>query len=227
MPDPRDWEVRRRRGIWRTAARRNGGVTAVLLDIGGVVIPTLFESVDLPGFPRGPLDDEPDYARVERGETSERAYWEALDAREPDIDVGSLWRCCSYVRGEMLSVIAALLSRLRVVAFTNDMGHWFGDRWRERFPELDAFDEVIEASTLGALKPKPEAYLRAADHLGEQPARCLLVDDQQVNLDGAAAVGMHTQLFDVRRPQESAAALLSRLAVPREERSRVFTLGAL
>jgi putative hydrolase of the HAD superfamily len=224
LPDLRDWEVRRRRGIWRTAARRNGGVTTVVLDLGGVVLPTLFESVDLPGFPRGPLEDDAEYARVERGEASERDYWAGVGQRRPDLDIGRLQRCCTHVRGEMMTAIAAMLSRLRVVALTNDMSHWFGEReqWLERFPELGALDAVLEATRLGALKPAPEAYLRAAAAIGEEPRHCLLVDDLQANLDGAERVGMRTQPFDVRDPARSTADLLARLAIPAHQPPRVF-----
>lgn len=227
LPDLHDWQVQRRRAIWRSAARRKGRVGTVMLDIGGVVIPTLFESVELPGFPRGPLADEPDYARVEAGEVSERDYWETVATRRPELDIGALWRSCSYVRAEVRAAIAAMLSRVRVVALTNDMSHWFGDGWLARFPELSAFDAVVEAAKLGALKPAPEAYVRAAEAVGEAPTGCLLVDDQPVNLEGAERVGMRTLVFDVRRPRESAAELLRSLAIPAHDVPRVFTIPSL
>ena len=102
---------------------------------------------------------------------------------------------------------------MRVVAFTNDMAHWFGDDWPERFTELDHFDQVVEASKLGVLKPAPESFARAAQAIGDEPARCLFVDDLPVNLDGAAAVGMATLHFDVRDPGASIARMLDRLRV--------------
>lgn len=225
LPDLRDWQVQRRRGIWRSAALRKGRVTTVVLDIGGVVIPTLFESVALAGFPRGPLDDDPDYLRVERGEMTERCYWDAVAAYDPELDLGTLWRSCSYVRVEMRAAIAAMLSRLRVVALTNDMSHWFGERWIERFPELSCFDAVVEAGQMGLAKPEPEAYLRAAATIGEEPSNCLLVDDQPVNLAGAERVGMRTQAFDVRAPRASTTELLKRLAIPASPPPRTFAIA--
>ena len=81
-----DWAVRRRRALWRAAGARAGGragragraPAAVLLDMGGVVIPTLFESVAVAGFPGGPFRGEAEYAAVERGELAERDYWARL-----------------------------------------------------------------------------------------------------------------------------------------------------
>jgi len=230
--DLEDWAVRRRRSVWRAAGARATGrgagraPAAVLLDMGGVVIPTLFESVAVPGFPGGPLGDEPEYAAVERGELPERDYWARLAERRPDLDVGALWRACSRVRVEVRAALRLLAGRVRLVAFTNDMAHWFGPDWPGRFPELAAFDQVVEAARLGVLKPDPEAFRLAAAEVGEPPERCLFVDDLAVNLDGAAAVGMATMLFEVRDPGGSIAALVARLGLDPEPPAgrRVFSL---
>jgi FMN phosphatase YigB (HAD superfamily) len=218
-----DWAVRRRRAVWRAAGARAVGPAgtrgvgrvpgAVLLDMGGVVIPTLFESVAVAGFPGGPFRGEAEYAAVERGELLERDYWARLAERRPDLDVGALWRDCSRVRGEVRAAMGALAGRVRLVAFTNDMAHWFGPDWPGRFPELAGFDQVVEAARLGVLKPDPEAFRLAAAEIGEAPERCLFVDDLAVNLEGAAAVGMQTLLFEVRDPAGSVAALLARLGI--------------
>lgn len=184
-----------------------------MLDMGGVIIPTLFESVAVDGFPAGPLAGEEPYARVERGDVPERDYWAALADRRPDLDVGALWRACSRVRTEWRTTVGALAGRVRLVAFTNDMTHWFGADWPSRFPELAAFDRILEAARLGAMKPDPEAFRRACAALGEAPQRCLFVDDLAVNLDGASAAGLQTMLFDVRDPGSSVAALGARLGV--------------
>lgn len=183
-------------------------VTAVLLDIGGVVIPSLFESTAVPGFPAGPLGSDPAWEAVERGGLSERAYWAEVARRHPQVDVGQLWRACSQVRAEMREVVALLGRRVRVVAFTNDMGHWFGADWETRLTSLtELFDAVLEGTRLGALKPDPEAFRRAAAAIAEPPGRCLFVDDLDVNCAAARGAGMQALLFDVRRPAASVAAL--------------------
>lgn len=234
--DPDDWDVRRRRTLRRLAAARSVGadpgrsLTTVVLDMGGVVIPTLFETAAARQFPAGPLTGEPDYRAVEAGDVPERDYWAQLAQRRPDLDIGELWRSCSYVRREIRALLGRVAGRFRIVAFTNDMAHWFGDDWPDRFPELRSFDAILEARRLGVLKPDPEAFRRAAEAVGERPCRCLFVDDLAANLDGAAAAGMLTELFDVVDPADSVARLLRRLelvgpAVPgAAEPPRVFRL---
>ncbi|MGD9985408.1 HAD-IA family hydrolase [Pseudonocardia sp.] len=190
--------MQRRQALRRTRP----ALTTVVLDMGGVVIPTLFERVRVPSFPAGPFSDaarpDAEYAKVENGQLPERDYWAQLTARHPELDIGELWRNCSVVREEMTGLLQRIGGRVRVAAFTNDMAHWFGTDWPSRFPVLRAFDMILEASVLGVMKPDPEAFHAAAAALGEDPRRCLFVDDLAANLGGAAAVGMHTQLFDVR-----------------------------
>lgn len=217
--EPDGWDVRRRRSLRRLAAARGGGVapdrflTTVVLDMGGVVIPTLFETAAAPRFPAGPLAGEPDYRAVESGQVAERDYWARLAERRPDLDIGALWRSCSYVRREIRALLGRLAGRVRVVAFTNDMAHWFGDDWPDRFPELRTFDAILEARTFGVQKPDPEAFRRAAREVGEPPDRCLFVDDLAANLDGARAAGMPVEAFDVVDPAGSVARLLGRLGL--------------
>ena len=216
-----------RAGRRQALRRTRTTVSTVLLDMGGVVIPTLFESTAVPGFPAGPTGDDAEYRAVEQGREQERDYWARLARRRPDLDIGALWRDCSYVRAEVVGLLRILAGRVRVVAFTNDMAHWFGPDWPGRFPELAGFDQVVEAAKLGVLKPDPEAFRRCAAEIGEAPERCLFVDDLAVNLDGAAAVGMQTLLFEIRDPAASVAALLARLGLdpgPPSRPGRVFRI---
>lgn len=212
----------------RQALRRiRPTVTTVVLDMGGVVIPTLFERVRLPTFPSGPFSDasrpDPSYKKVEQGGMQERDYWARLAERHPELDIGELWRSCSVVRAEVDGLLERLGGRVRVTAFTNDMSHWFGPDWPTRFPVLQAFDTILEASVLGVLKPDPAAFRAAADALGEDPCRCLFVDDLAANLEGAAAIGMHTELFDVRDPAASMDRVATRLGLPDSSPRRVFS----
>ena len=215
--DPAAWDVRRRRAVRRAAGTRTADpdsprrVSVLLLDVGGVVIPSLFESVSLAGFPSGPLSGEPAWGMVQRGETTERDYWAVVAAERPGLDVAGLWRACSQVRDELRRSLDALAERVRLVAFTNDMAYFFGEAWPERFPEMQAFDVIVEAARLGVHKPDPEAFLAAAAWVGERPDRCLFVDDLQANLDGAKRAGMHTRLFDVRDPGGSVRRVLEDL----------------
>jgi putative hydrolase of the HAD superfamily len=206
---------RRRRALRRTRT----SIGTVLLDMGGVVIPTLFESSAVPGFPAGPTGPDAEYAAMERGAEQEREYWARLARRRPDLDIGALWRDCSYVRVEVVTLLARLAGRVTVVAFTNDMAHWFGADWPSRFPAVTRFDGVLEASRLGVLKPDPAAFTAAAAALGEDPHRCLFVDDLAANLDGARDAGMAAELFDVTDPAGSCARVLEAVGLPAGERA--------
>ncbi|MDN5854805.1 MAG: HAD-IA family hydrolase [Pseudonocardia sp.] len=226
LPDPGHWDVRRRRASWRRAATSAARPSTVVLDIGGVLVPSLFESVrgvDRP-FPPGPLTGDAEYAQVERGEIGEREYWQRIG--EQGWDVGRLWRECSSVRTLLWKVLAVAGRRMRLVAFTNDMAHWFGPDWLARFPQLAELDLILEASELGVLKPAPEAFRRALAVIGERPAQCLMVDDHPANLNGATSVGMPTLQFDVGDPEGSVEALRQTLALPAAERPTVFRVPA-
>ena len=212
-------EVDRVRAGRRQALRRTRTtVSTVLLDMGGVVIPTLFESTAVPGFPAGPTGDDAEYRAVEQGREQERDYWARLARRRPDIDIGALWRDCSLRAGRgRRPSCGRLAGRVRVVAFTNDMAHWFGPDWPARFPAVTRFDAVLEAAKLGVLKPDPEAFRAAADALGEDPRRCLFVDDLAANLDGARAVGMATTPFAVTDPAGSVARILDAVGLAADD----------
>jgi HAD superfamily hydrolase (TIGR01509 family) len=231
--DPSAWQVRRRRAVRRAAAARSAdrgapaAVSALVLDVGGVVIPSLFESVELEGFPSGALSGEPEWRRVQRGESTEREYWQAVAAARPGLDIGDLWKRCSRVRDELRGALDAIAARVRVVAFTNDMAHFFGEDWPSRFPELGSFDVIVEAGALGVHKPDPAAFRAAAETIGEPPEACLFVDDLEVNLRGARSAGMHARLFDVRDPAGSIDSVLADLHLDRSDlpgRRRAFRM---
>ncbi|WP_028935732.1 HAD-IA family hydrolase [Pseudonocardia spinosispora] len=214
--DPDASRARRRHALRRT---RSPSVTTLVLDVGGVVIPTLFESAAAQGLPSGPFPGDggrpdPEYSLVENGQLAERDYWARLAQRRPDLDIGALWRGCSVVRADVTALIERIDGRVRLVAFTNDMAHWFGSDWEHTFPIMRWFDTVLEAAVLGVFKPDPHAFRVAASALGEEPSRCLFVDDLAANLAGAASVGMHTELFDVRAPAASMNRVASSLGLP-------------
>jgi HAD superfamily hydrolase (TIGR01509 family) len=63
--------------------------------------------------------------------------------------------------------------------------------------ELDElFDTVILSSEIGMVKPDPAIFTYTSDKLGVLPEDCLMVDDLQVNIDGAAQAGMRGVVFN-------------------------------
>ena len=73
----------------------------------------------------------------------------------------------------------------------------------EHVPELAALDLVMMSNEVELLKPDPEIFRLALSLLEVTPAQALFVDDQQVNVDAAAALGIHALLhrsWDETRP---------------------------
>lgn len=63
--------------------------------------------------------------------------------------------------------------------------------------ELDElFDVVVLSGELGIAKPSPEIYELTAMRLGVLPEECVLIDDSQINIDGAWRVGMQALYYE-------------------------------
>jgi 2-haloacid dehalogenase len=69
------------------------------------------------------------------------------------------------------------------------------------------FRDIVVSGEEKLLKPDPAIYFRALDRFGLQPHEALFVDDRQINVEGAEAVGMHGHLFtdaeDLRKRLEA------------------------
>lgn len=202
-------------------------LTTLVLDIGGVVIPTLFEVLPPAGLPPGPFGTDPRYEDVESGRLQERDYWAEVARSRPELDVGAAMRTTLGVREEIGSMLTDLGGRVRLAGLTNDMAHWFGDQWPTRFPELAHFEDLLEARRSGMLKPDPSVFRWAVAQLRDvQTHECLFVDDLPSNLRGAAAAGMATEWFDVTDPAGSVRRVLERLGLlPEPAPQRHFRPG--
>jgi putative hydrolase of the HAD superfamily len=86
---------------------------------------------------------------------------------------------------------------------------------RGRLRELgihDHFDTILSSAEEGVAKPDAEIYRRAAERVGLPPEACVFVDDAEVNVRAAEALGMRGILYRVDRGQDLAA-LLAELGV--------------
>ena len=224
------WQPTRNRIIRRSVAARSRAdvdhlrLTTLVLDLGGVVVPTLFEVIEDPSFPAGPFGHDEMYKDVENGHLQERDYWAALAASRPDLDVAHLMRACLGIRDEVRGLLSMFAGRFKTAALTNDMAHWFGASWSAQFPEFGQFDVLLEAAQSGRLKPDPSVFRWALVALHEQPRNCLFVDDLPSNLAGARAVGMEVEHFDVSDPAGSVKRILKRFGITqtRGMTSRVY-----
>lgn len=211
---------------------------ALVLDFGGVITKTLFEThaetetaLGLkPGTLtwRGPFDPDTDllWRRMQAGEISERDYWLAR-ARETGALLGETWDRMDQllrrargadlmrsVRPEALAAIrTAKAAGKRLAILSNELDLFYGADFRETLPFLADFALIVDATYTKILKPDPRAYRLVTDGLGLAAPDCVFVDDQVKNVRGAEAVGMRAVHFDVRDPADGFARALARLGI--------------
>lgn len=209
---------------------------ALVLDFGGVISRTLFETHDLseralglaPGTLtwRGPFDPEHDdlWRAMQADEISERDYW-LRRTQEVGALVGEQWTrmedlvkrargadVAAIIRPEAIAAIDAAQAAGHALAIlSNELDMFYGADFRERLPLLQRFEVIIDATYTGVLKPDPRAYQACHEALGVAPGSCVFVDDQLRNIKGAQAVGWQTVHLDVRKPGEGFAQALQAL----------------
>lgn len=201
---------------------------ALVLDFGGVISKTLFETHALseaalglaPGSLtwRGPFDPANDapWRAMQTGEMTERDYW-ALRMQETGALVGEVWTAfpqfvgrlrgadpAAVIRPEALAAIAtAKAAGCKLAILSNELDLFYGKDFRSKLPFLADFDLIVDATYTGILKPDPRAFDLVTEGLGLPAAACVFVDDQARNLRGAADSGMPYVHFDVTQPGDS------------------------
>ena len=201
---------------------------ALVLDFGGVVTRTLFETHAMteralglaPGTLRwrGPFEpaSDPLWRDMQAGTISERGYWR-LRAREVGRLVGEDWdRMETFVtrargadpeaviRPEAVAAVdAAAAHGVRLAILSNELDLFYGADLRRRLPLVARFDAIVDATHTGILKPDPRAYAAVAEALGAAAGECVFVDDQPRNVEGALRAGMRAIRFDVTHPAAS------------------------
>jgi putative hydrolase of the HAD superfamily len=211
---------------------------ALVLDFGGVISRTLFEthrdSEKALGVPegtltwRGPFDPASDalWRSMQAGEISERDYWYKR-AEETGRLVGEDWTSlpkflqrvrgknpASMIRPEFLVALKkAKAAGFGLAILSNELDLFYGAEFRTKLPFLSEFDLIVDATYTSILKPDPRSYGAITEGLGLAAMSCVFVDDQLKNIKGAEAIGMNTVHFDVTQPATSYAKALGLLAV--------------
>jgi putative hydrolase of the HAD superfamily len=201
---------------------------ALVLDFGGVISRTLFETHDLSeaalGLPpgtltwRGPFDPETDalWQAMQADHITEREYWMAR-TRSVGKLVGEAWNDMqtfvqrargadveAVIRPEAIAAVQqAKAAGCKLAVLSNELDLFYGASFRERLPLLNLFDVIIDATYTGILKPDRRAYEMCSEALGVSAADCVFVDDQSRNVLGAMRLGWQTVQFDVTHPAES------------------------
>jgi putative hydrolase of the HAD superfamily len=203
------------------------GAKGVLLDVGGVLLPTPWELLEDfeagHGWPRGtfawrgPIDpaNDPLWRSVEAGELTSGEYF---DRRAAEIS-RLLGRSLSWpeVTRVMFDTPAGLAVRpggralvgqaraagLRTGLLTSKLVAFLSREVVARSDLLSSFDVLLDESETGLAKPDPRAYDQAAAAMGLDPAGIVFVDDDPANVAGATAAGMAGVHFDITDPAGS------------------------
>jgi putative hydrolase of the HAD superfamily len=185
---------------------------AVLFDFGGVItepLGAMFEAIaadagasatDVAAVLLGAydLEDNP-FSRLELGEATfaelcdwARAEGESRGWRLELAPMISLMDTIP-VRPEMVDRIEDLRLRgYRTGVVTNNFKE-LSAVWRARVDVDRLFDTVVDSCEVGVRKPDARIYHLALERLGGvAPEEAVLLDDFEVNLAGARAIGMHT-----------------------------------
>lgn len=201
---------------------------ALILDFGGVISRTLFETHDLTeaalGLPagtltwRGPFDpaSDPLWQDMQADRISERDYWHHRTIEVAAL-TGQTWTAMSdfvrvargadpdaVIRPEFRTAIRrARAAGIHLAILSNELDLFYGADFRDKLPFLVDFDVIVDATHTGVLKPDPAAYRLCLDQLGFPANACVFVDDQRRNITGAQAVGLQCMHFDVAQPARS------------------------
>jgi putative hydrolase of the HAD superfamily len=207
----------------------------VLLDVGGVLLPTPWELLAdfearngwLPGTLswRGPIDPSTDplWRSVQAGRLTGAAYFDRR-AEELGRLLGTrlTWPEVTRalfetsdglaVRPEGRALVAdARAAGLRTGLLTSKLVAFLSRAVVERSAFLNSFDVLLDESETGLAKPDRRSYDQAAAALGLDPAGVVFVDDDPANVAGASAAGMAGVHFDITDPAGSFALVRRRL----------------
>lgn len=201
---------------------------ALVLDFGGVISRTLFETHALTeealGLQagtltwQGPFDPANDalWNSMQADEISERDYW-MTRTKEVGQLIGEDWTSMQQfviaargadplpvIRPEFLSAIETLKAKgYRLAILSNELDLFYGADFRDKLPFLKDFEVIVDATYTNILKPDPRAYEDVLTQLNLPAEQCVFVDDQLRNVNGSIAAGMKTVHFDVCNPQAS------------------------
>ncbi len=182
-------------------------VRAVIFDIGGVIVDSPLHVIAAYERDRGIRPGLVNrvvvangrsgaWARLERGELSLEAFYEAFDAEcaaaGGAVSARELMeRIATAIapRPAMLEAVRRIRARgLRAGALTNNWPSEDGSA----APLRELFDAFVESSAEGMRKPDPRIYRLACERLGVAPEAAAFLDDIGRNLKPARALGMAT-----------------------------------
>jgi putative hydrolase of the HAD superfamily len=143
-------------------------------------------------------EQDPDWQDVLAGRLLERGYWARRGeqfghimgrAGDTRLLMAALYEGVprDLLRPEALAPMRdARAAGLPVGVPTNDLRAFHSQEWVDRLGLDELADVVVDGSVEGILKPDPRIYRLAASRLGVRCQGVVFLDDQPVNLAGAA-----------------------------------------
>jgi putative hydrolase of the HAD superfamily len=159
-----------------------------------VMRPWVLEAYDPSG------DNNPIHA-LERGECTPKEFEELLAMRivcrdgsqvSPNGLLGRMFAGTTYCDPMHAALLSIRGAGLRTGLLSNSWG--MDDYPRHLFPSL--FDAVVISAEVGMRKPEERIFQHAVGLLGLTPEECVFIDDLEVNVVAAEAVGMTAVLHD-------------------------------
>lgn len=163
------------------------------------------ELMRITGLPAEQLDPLywADRLAFDEGKLTGEAYWRGILHQAgltlPPSAVEELihWdaRMWMTLNPPMLAWAAALQARGLLTAVLSNIGDTTQQAMERELKWLTRFDVLVWSYQLRMAKPDPAIYRYALNKLGTQPAETLFIDDREVNVEAAAALGMQALLF--------------------------------
>jgi putative hydrolase of the HAD superfamily len=186
-------------------------IRAVISDFGGVLTSPLIESflayqeesgVRFEDLGRAMMraaersGEHPLY-ELEKGNIAEAEFLATIEAElDGDVHLSSLretYFAHLQPNEPMIDYMRELRDRgLRMALLTNNVREW-EPLWRAKLPDIDEiFEVVVDSAFVGMRKPDPRIYELTLERMGDglAPPECVFVDDNDVNVEAASALGM-------------------------------------
>lgn len=99
-----------------------------------------------------------------------------------------------HINVELLDYAAELKGRGFLLGVISNVG----SNLESFLPDVDLtiFDNVTLSYEVGAIKPDPLIFEAHLEKTGHNPEEAVFIDDREVNVDGAAMVGLLTVLYE-------------------------------
>ena len=119
-----------------------------------------------------------------------------LSDAETDDFMARMW---DWYCGELDTEMFAFAEGLRPAYATGIISNSADGARREeqaRYLFEQLVDDIVYSHEVGLVKPDPKIYELACERLGVEPDELVFIDDTQICVDGAAAIGIHAVLHE-------------------------------